>query len=56
MLRSGCPYDNSVAEATYRVFNLEFIYQQSFDSLFELQYELMDYVNWWNKFRKHGKL
>nr|WP_285006211.1 IS3 family transposase [Lactococcus formosensis] len=23
---------------------------------FELQYELMDYVNWWNHFRKHGKL
>ncbi|MFC6346151.1 IS3 family transposase [Vagococcus carniphilus] len=54
--RPGCPYDNAVAEATYRAFKIEFIYQQSFDSLFELQYELMDYVNWWNKFRKHGKL
>ncbi|MBO0477603.1 MULTISPECIES: IS3 family transposase [Vagococcus] len=54
--RPGCPYDNAVAEATYRAFKIEFIYQQSFESLFELQYELMDYVNWWNKFRKHGKL
>ncbi len=54
--RPGCPYDNAVAEATYRAFKIEFIYQQSFDSLFELQYELIDYVNWWNKFRKHGKL
>lgn len=54
--RPGCPYDNAVAEATYRAFKIEFIYQQSFDSLFELQYELMDYVNWWNKFRKHGTL
>ena len=54
--RPGCPYDNAVAEATYRAFKIEFIYQQSFDSLFQLQYELIDYVNWWNKFRKHGKL
>lgn len=54
--RPGCPYDNAVAEATYRAFKIEFIYQQSFDSLFQLQYELMDYVNWWNKFRKHGTL
>ncbi|AQP53209.1 hypothetical protein BW732_02480 [Vagococcus penaei] len=54
--RPGCPYDNAVAEATYRAFKIELIHQQSFDSLFELQYELMDYVNWWNKFRKHGKL
>lgn len=54
--RPGCPYDNAVAEATYRAFKIEFIYQQSFDSLFELQHELIDYVNWWNKFRKHGKL
>ncbi len=38
--RPGCPYDNAVAEATYRAFKIEFIYQQSFDSLFELQYEL----------------
>jgi len=52
--RSGCPYDNAVSEATYRAFKIEFIYQQSFDSLFELQYELMDYVNWWNRFRKYG--
>lgn len=54
--RPGCPYDNAVAETTYRAFKIEFIYQQSFDSLFELQYELMDYVNWWNHFRKYGKL
>ena len=27
--RPGCPYDNPVAEATYRAFKIEFIYQQS---------------------------
>ncbi len=54
--RPGCPYDNAVAEATYCAFKIEFIYQKSFVSLFQLQYELMDYVNWWNRFRKHGKL
>lgn len=43
-------------EVIYRASKIKFIYQQFLDSLFELQYELMDYINWWNKFKKHGKL
>ena len=52
----GKEFDNKSIDELLDAFQIEFIYQQSFDSLFELQYELMDYVNWWNKFRKHGKL
>lgn len=52
----GDPYDNAVAESTYKSLKVEFIYQHTFESLYELQYHLMDYVNWWNKHRIHGSL
>ena len=52
----GDPYDNAVAESTYKSLKIEFIYQHIFLSLYELQYHLMDYVNWWNKYRIHGSL
>lgn len=52
----GDPYDNAVAESTYKSLKIEFIYQHTFESLYELQYHLMDYVNWWNKHRIHGSL
>ncbi|MDN6363765.1 MAG: IS3 family transposase [Tetragenococcus koreensis] len=52
----GDPYDNAVAESTYKSLKIEFIYQHTFLSLYELQYHLMDYVNWWNKYRIHGSL
>lgn len=32
----GCPYDNAVAEATYKVMKTEFINQMSFQSLHHL--------------------
>ncbi|AWB46068.1 IS3 family transposase [Paenibacillus sp. CAA11] len=52
----GCPYDNAVAEATYKVMKTEFIHQMDFQSLDHLQLELYDYVNWFNKHRIHGSL
>lgn len=52
----GNPYDNAVAESTYKSLKIEFIYQHTFQTLYELQYHLMDYVNWWNKYRLHGSL
>ncbi len=52
----GCPYDNAVAEATYKVMKTEFINQMSFQSLHHLELELYDYVNWFNKHRIHGTL
>ncbi len=52
----GCPYDNAVAEATFKVIKTEFINNRVFDSLEQLQLELFDYVNWYNNIRIHGSL
>lgn len=52
----GCPYDNAVAEATFKIIKTEFVKGMSFDSLEELQYELADYVNWFNNHRIHSSL
>ena len=52
----GCPYDNAVAEATFKIIKTEFVRNQQFDSLEELQYELADYVNWFNNYRIHSSL
>lgn len=52
----GCSYDNAVAEATYKVMKTEFVNQMEFQSLEQLQIELYDYVNWFNKHRIHGTL
>lgn len=52
----GCPYDNAVAEATFKVFKTEFVYPNVFDSLEHLEVELKDYVNWYNNFRIHSSL
>lgn len=52
----GCPYDNAVAEATFKIIKTEFVKNQVFTSLAELQYELADYVNWFNNHRIHSSL
>ncbi|MEK3886373.1 IS3 family transposase [Bacillus sp. FSL K6-3431] len=52
----GCPYDNAVAEAMFKVFKTEFANGAHFESLDQLLLELRDYVNWFNKFRIHGTL
>lgn len=52
----GCPYDNAVAEATFKVFKTEFINNYIFDSLENLKMLLWDYINWYNNFRIHGTL
>ena len=52
----GCPYDNAVAEATFKIIKTEFIKFNSFENLEELQYQLDDYVNWFNHFRIHSSL
>ena len=68
----GCPYDNAVAEATYKVIKTEFVNNGSPSSekrepstitrewLFEtdeqLGYEFADYVNWYNNHRIHSSL
>ena len=52
----GCPYDNAVAEATYKIIKTEFVENSSFESLEELKYDLADYVNWFNNHRIHSSL
>ena len=41
----GCPYDNAVAEATFKVFKTEFANSAHFASLEQLALELDDYVH-----------
>ena len=52
----GCPYDNAVAESTYKSVKIEFVYPQHFETLEQLELELFDYVHWWNHLRLHGTL
>ena len=52
----GCPYDNAVAEAMFKVFKTEFANHAHFESLEQLQLELDDYVHWFNNIRIHGTL
>lgn len=52
----GCPYDNAVAEAGFKVVKTEFAFKRIFNSLEELERELFDYVNWYNNIRIHGSL
>lgn len=54
--KKGCPYDNAVAESTYKSFKVEFVYPNKFETLAELQLKVFDYVNWWNHLRIHGSL
>ncbi|AGK52369.1 transposase (06) [Bacillus sp. 1NLA3E] len=52
----GCPYDNAVAEATFKIIKTEFVKGRHFDSLEDLTRELHDYVHWFNYIRIHGTL
>lgn len=54
--KKGCPYDNAVAEATYKIIKTEFAFNRRFDSFDELERDLFDYVNWYNNIRIHGSL
>ena len=52
----GCPYDNAVAESTFKIFKAEFVYGRNFQSLAQLKMELGDYINWFNNIRIHSSL
>lgn len=54
--KKGCPYDNAVAESTYKIFKTEFVMSNNFYSLDELKWKLADYVHWLNNFRIHSSL
>ncbi|MBP3951861.1 IS3 family transposase [Bacillus suaedae] len=52
----GCPYDNAVAEATFKIIKTEFIKRRHFDSLKDLEKDLSQYIHWFNHKRIHGTL
>ena len=54
--RKGCPYDNAVAEATFKIIKTEFVKNQTFENLDALKLQLADYVNWFNNHRLHSSL
>lgn len=54
--KKGCPYDNAVADATFKVVKTEFALNKIFGSFEELEYLLFDYVNWENNHRIYGSL
>jgi len=52
----GFSYDNAVAEATFKIIKTEFVRNYNFESLKDLNVELTEYVNWFNKKRIHSTL
>lgn len=54
--KKGCPYDNAVAEATYKIIKTEFAFNRIFENFEELEIKLFDYINWYNNVRIHGSL
>ena len=54
--RKGNPYDNAVSEANNKSLKIEFIYQNKFETLKQLQLELAEHVYWYNNKRIHESL
>lgn len=52
----GCPYDNAVAEATFKIIKTEFVWNETFADLRELKLKLWDYIHWYNHHRIHSSL
>ncbi|WP_425379737.1 IS3 family transposase [Spiroplasma endosymbiont of Stenodema calcarata] len=54
--KPGCPYDNAVAESTYRILKTELIKNKKFESTEQFKLELFDYINWYNNVSIRSKL
>lgn len=54
--KRGCPYDNAVAEAHFKIIKTEFVQRRNFASLDELRLEFAAYVHWFNNIRLHSSL
>jgi transposase InsO family protein len=52
----GSPYDNAVAESTFKILKTELINGAHFHTLHQLDLELFDYVNWYNNIRSHSTI
>ena len=51
-----CQFDNAVAESTSKIIKAKFDFYRRFETLEQLQLELLDYVHWFNNIRLHGTL
>jgi putative transposase len=54
--QKGNPYDNAVAEATFKILKIELINGSHYPTLGQLSLDLFDYVNWYNNIRTHSTL
>lgn len=54
--KKGCPYDNAVAEAQFKIVKTEFVYPRVFLTMEQLRKELAAYVYWFNHKRIHSTL
>lgn len=54
--KKGCPYDNAVAEATFKTIKTEFVKGQDFSSTTQLQQAFSAYAYWYNNKRLHSSL
>lgn len=54
--KKGCPYDNAVAEATFKIIKTEFVRNRPFEDLKYLHRELSAYIYWFNNKRVHSTL
>ncbi|MCO6545919.1 MAG: IS3 family transposase [Gilliamella sp.] len=54
--KKGRPYDNAVAEATFKTIKTEFVKGQRFNSTTELQLAFSAYAYWYNHKRLHSSL
>lgn len=52
----GCPYDNAVAEATFKTIKIEFCFGKYFKNICQLRSKLSEYIHWFNNKRMHGSL
>lgn len=54
--KKGSPYDNAVAEATFKSIKFEFVYPHVFKTLEELESKFGGFVWWFNNKRLHSSL
>ena len=52
----GCPYDNAVAESTFKIIKTEFAFDKRFETTEQLRDEFAQYAKWFNIERIHGTL
>lgn len=50
----GRPYDNAVAKSALEMIKAEFVCSRRFETLEQIQLELLDYVHWFSKLRLCG--